>query len=39
VGQRKREMGRDAQPALPLVHRPGEALLAVTVNDPFRHMK
>lgn len=25
VGQRKREMGRDAQPALPLVHRPGEA--------------
>jgi transposase len=25
VGQRKRELGRDSQPALPLVHRPGEA--------------
>jgi transposase len=25
VGQRKRELGRDCQPALPLVHRPGEA--------------
>lgn len=25
VGQRRRELGRDAQPALPLVHRPGEA--------------
>ncbi len=25
VGQRKRETGRDSQPALPLVHRPGEA--------------
>jgi len=25
VGQRKRELGRDSQPALPLVHRAGEA--------------